>query len=111
MSQYELRKIMMDLPNNINKEQLEGMSGTIQVIFTGEGASNWAVSFKDQTCNVSEGIVENPDLTLRTDAEIGAKIFAGNLDPARAYMLGKLKVSGDLSLGMKITKLFSNLIP
>lgn len=106
MSQFDLRKIMMDLPNQINKEHLEGTSGTIQISFTGEGASNWVVQFKDQICNVFEGSVDNPDLTLRTDAEIGAKIFAGQMDPARAYMLGKLRVSGDLTLGMKIVKLF-----
>ena len=107
MVQFELRKLMMELPNHLNTETLEGTSGTIQVLFSGEGASNWVVSLKDKNCNVYEGKVEKPDLTLRTDADICAKLFTGNLDPMRAYMLGKLKVSGDLTLGMKIIKLLN----
>ena len=108
MSEDEIRRIMLDLPNNFNEEKLEGISGTIQIQFSGEGTSNWILVFKEQMCNVSEGFAENPDLTLRTDAGIGAKIFTGESDPMRAYMLGKLRVSGDLSLGMKITKLLSS---
>jgi putative sterol carrier protein len=31
----------------------------------------------------------------------------GKMDPMRAYMLGKVKVRGDLALGMKLAKLFN----
>ena len=108
MAQFDIRQIMNGLPNSINKEHLGGISGIIQLVLSGEGASTWVITLEDQTCKVLEGSVENPDLTLRTDGETGAKIFAGNLDPMRAYMLGKLKVIGDLNLGMKIAKLFGN---
>jgi putative sterol carrier protein len=65
------------------------------------------IRIEDQTCEVEEGKIDNPDLTIKANAEDGVNVLTGKLDAMRAYMLGKVKVFGDLSLGMKLTKLFN----
>jgi putative sterol carrier protein len=75
-------------------------------MFSGEQASDWVIKIENQTCAVEEGRVDNPDLTIKAEAEDGVNLLTGKLDAMRAYMLGKVKVFGDLSLGMKLMNFF-----
>lgn len=45
------------------------------------------------------------DCTLRLSAANLSKLLAGKLNPATAVMMGKIKVSGDISVAMKLSKL------
>lgn len=106
MAEVEVREVMKMIPNHFNPEKSKGVSGVIQCLFSGKQASEWIITIKDQSCKVEEGRIDNPDLTIRADAEDGVNVLSGKLDAMRAYMLGKIKVFGNLSLGMKITNLF-----
>ncbi len=75
-------------------------------MFSGEQASDWVITIENQTCVVEEGKTNNPALTIKADAEVGVDLLTGKLDAMRAYMLGKVKVFGDLSLGMKLVNFF-----
>ncbi len=106
MSDIDVRQTMLDIPSHFNAEKAKGVSGVVQCMFSGDQASDWVIKIEDQTCQVEEGQATNPDLTLKADAEVGVKVLTGETDPMRAYMLGKVKVFGDLSLGMKLTNFF-----
>ncbi len=106
MAKVNVHQAMHAIPNYFNPEKAQGISGTVQCMFSGEQASNWVITIADQNCEVYEGKVENPDLTIKADAEMGVNILTGKTDAMRAYMLGKIKVFGDLSLGMKLTDFF-----
>jgi len=106
MSDIDVRQIMLDIPNYFNAEKAKGVSGIVQCMFTGNQASDWVIRIEDQECSVDEGTTNNPDLTIKADAEDGVKILTKQMDPMRAYMLGRVKVFGDLSLGMKLTNFF-----
>jgi len=106
MSEIDVRQTMLDIPNHFNAERAEGVSGTVQCVFSGDQASDWVITIKDKQCEVTEGKAADPDLTIKADAEDGVKVLTGQLDPMRAYMLGKVKVFGDLSLGMKLVNFF-----
>ena len=107
MSELDVRQTMMAIPDHFNAEKAKGVSGIVQCMFSGDQASDWVIAIKDQVCKVEEGINPNPDLTIKADADVGVKVLTGAIDPMRAYMLGKVKVFGDLSLGMKLTNLFN----
>ena len=107
MSEVDVSKIMLEIPKHFNPELAKGVSGTIQCVFFGEQVSNWVIDIDDQACTVEEGRADDPDMTIKANAEDGVKILMGEMDPMRAYMLGKVKVLGDLSLGMKLAKLFT----
>jgi len=106
MAETQVHEIMEKIPSYFNSEKSKGISGIVQCVFSGEQASNWTITIKDQTCKIEEGRVDNPDLTIKADAEDGVNVLTGQLDAMRAYMLGKVKVFGDLSLGMRLTNLF-----
>lgn len=106
MADINVQQIMTSIPSYFNAEKAKGVSGVVQCMFSGEQASDWVIKIQDQTCSVEEGKSTNPDLTIKADAEDGVNLLTGKLDPMRAYMLGKIKVFGDLSLGMKLVNFF-----
>lgn len=108
MSETNVAEVMKSIPGYFIAEKAQGMSAIIQCTFSGSQASDWVIKIEDQKCKVEEGIAGDPDLTIRADAVDGAKILSGRLDAMRAYMLGKVKVKGDLSLGMKLPGLFDS---
>jgi len=106
MTEMNVSEIMKTIPNYFVPEKAKSISGVVQCVFSGEQASDWIITIKDQACKVEEGKTDDPDLTIKADAEDGVNVLTGKLDAMRAYMLGKVKVFGDLSLGMKLTNLF-----
>ena len=106
MAEVNVQELMKDIPNHFNPEKAKGITGVVQCIFSGNQASEWVIRFHDQTCEVEEGKVDDSNLTIKEDAQDGVNVLTGKMDAMRAYMLGKIKVFGDLTLGMKLTSLF-----
>lgn len=50
-----------------------------------------------------------PDATLTMDSDAFFNLFSGKLKPTTAYMLGKLKIKGNLQKAMKLEKLMGGL--
>lgn len=107
MAEMEIAKIMREIPKHFNPEMAEGVSASVQCMFSGDQASDWVLEIKNQTCTIKEGKIEAPDISIKADTEDGIKILMQELDPMRAFTLGKVKVNGNLGLGMKLIKLFS----
>lgn len=106
MAEMNVSEMMKAIPEHFNPENAKGVSGVVQCVFSGEQASDWVIRIGDQTCSVEETRIDNPDLTIRADAMDGINVITGKMDAMRAYMMGKIKVFGDLALGMKLTTLF-----
>ena len=107
MAEMEIAEIMREIPKHFNPEMAEGISASVQCLFSGDQASDWLLEIQNQTCTVKEEKIEDPDISIRVDAEDGIKILMQELDPMRAFTLGKVKVNGNLGLGMKLIKLFT----
>ena len=106
MSEIDVRELMTSIPDYFNAEKAKGISAVVQCMFSGEQASDWVIRINDQTCEVEEGKTANPDLTIKADAEDGVNLLTGKMDAMKAFMLGKVKVFGDLALGMKLVDFF-----
>jgi len=65
------------------------------------------LNHKDQTCTVSEGVHDNPTLSLRVTDKNWVALCKGELNAVMAFMTGKLKTKGDIMLAQRMTKLFS----
>lgn len=106
MNDVNVKTLMQEIPEYFNPEKAKGVDGVIQFVYSGDQASEWVMTIKDQTCMVEEGKTDHPDLTIKADAQDGVNVLTGKLDGMRAYMLGKIKVFGDLSLAMKLMNFF-----
>ncbi|KIC20558.1 SCP2 sterol-binding domain-containing protein [Leisingera sp. ANG-Vp] len=52
-------------------------------------------------------IDRDTDCTLRLSPENLTKLLTGKLNPMTAVMMGKIKISGDMSVALKLSKLIT----
>lgn len=89
-----------------NPDAAKGMNKTIQWNISGDDAGKWAFKIADQTCELIEGGVEKPDLTMSMSDKDWIAIAEGKLDAMNAFMMGRVKTQGDVMLAMKIQQVF-----
>lgn len=71
------------------------LGGTVKFVITGEGA----IVIDAAGARAKEGTA---DVTLSANEATFRAIIAGKMDPARAFMTGKLSVDGDMSIAMQL---------
>ena len=98
--------LMSKMPTAFVPEKAQGLDVVLQFKFSGAEPGDWYASIKDGKVDVQQGLHPNPKMTLSADSEDYIKLFTGQLDPMQAFMAGKLKLSGDLNLAMKMTQFF-----
>ena len=94
------------LTNSFIPAEADGIEALIQINI--EGLSNFYISINNNSIEVEEGEDENPGLTLSFDSfETLEKVFSGDQSAAmQAFMQGKVKFSGDMTLGQKLGSVF-----
>jgi putative sterol carrier protein len=99
-------QLMEKMPGAFIPEKAQGVDAAIQFNFTGEEPGEWYAVIKDGKVDVSRGTHPSPRMTLKTNSEDYVKIFTGELDGTQAFMQGKIKLTGDLNLAMKLMQMF-----
>lgn len=94
------------LPQAFIPEKAIGIDSIIQFKFTGSEVSEWYVVIKDGKCDVTKGVHAEPKMTMTVDADSYIKISTGELDATVAFMKGKVKVNGDMSIALKMGQFF-----
>lgn len=98
-----VQEFFAELPSKVDPGKTAGMTNTFA--FEIEDVGTWTVSVNDGAVNVSEGASE-ADCTISASEETLLKIARGEANPTTAYMMGKLKISGDMGAALKLQKLF-----
>ncbi len=98
--------IMSRMPGALVPEKAAGVDAVIQFKFSGAESGDWTATIKDGACQVVRGAAPSPKMTLAADSADYIKIINGELDGMQAYMQGKLKLSGDLNLALKLLGMF-----
>ncbi len=75
-------------------------------LFEIAGEGSWLVDVRDGHVKVREGADQQADVTIRTSGAVFDALASGEQNPMKAYMSGKLKVSGDIAAALKLQKLF-----
>lgn len=96
----------LTLPRAFIAEKAVGIDTIVQFKFTGSEVTEWYVIVKDQKCQATQGLHPNPNMTMTVDADSYIKISTGELDPTLAFMSGKVKVAGDMSVALKMGQYF-----
>ena len=107
MPKTDVREIFSKTPEVFNADAAKGVDAVFQFEITGEGGGSWHVIVKDGTCNVQEGVSENPTVTMTTSGDTWLGIVNKELPGIQAFMSGKLKVTGNIILAQKYQSFFS----
>jgi putative sterol carrier protein len=81
-------------------------SFVVQYEIGGEEGGAYIVEVRDQKYQVTEGNHEAPDVRVSIQAADWLGLHSGQLGSARAYLTGKLKVTGDMKLARKLATIF-----
>jgi putative sterol carrier protein len=92
--------------NNLNPAQAKGVNAVVQLNATGEDGGEYVLTIADGKADMKEGTAETPSVTINVAANDWIAIIGGQLDATKAFMTGKLRISGDLGLMMRFQRMF-----
>ncbi|MEM7422832.1 MAG: SCP2 sterol-binding domain-containing protein [Pseudomonadota bacterium] len=82
------------------KSRISGaLDGSVKFDLSGEGV----IRIVDGEVTTEDG---DADCTITADPDVFKDMFEGELDPTSAYMTGKIKIDGDMSVAMKLGQFF-----
>ncbi|WP_139488713.1 SCP2 sterol-binding domain-containing protein [Brevibacillus dissolubilis] len=91
---------------NANPEPIQGLSLNYQFDLSGDDGGTLQIRIADGQVEYAEGTPYEPVCTLQLSDQNFIKLVNDDLNPTTAFMMGKLKVKGDISLALKLHSLF-----
>jgi len=93
------------------KELIPSINNVYQwnILKDGKNVSVWTCDFKngDGAIHQGEPKTGKPNCILSIEDDIAVEIFSGKLDAMKAFMSGKLKISGNVLAAQKLQKLWA----
>lgn len=73
---------------------------------SGPKGGKWVLDIADKKCELVNGSVPSPTVTISLSDEDWLAIREGKLNSQMAFMQGKLRIAGDMNLAMKLQTMF-----
>ncbi|XP_071039115.1 peroxisomal multifunctional enzyme type 2 isoform X3 [Parasteatoda tepidariorum] len=107
-------KIFMNLGEKLKKNP--DLAASIKTVYqwnilkSGKHVSTWTLDLKNGSGAVYKGTPKHdkPDCTFILEDELFTKIMDGSTDPQRAFMSGKLKITGNVLASQKLQAIWEN---
>lgn len=101
-----LAEVLASIKKRVEEEadpaKLAGLNAVFQFDVTGDEPSIFHAKVADQKAEIVEAAHDDPNVTISMNVDDLAKLVAGELNATSAFMAGKLKIKGDMSLAMKL---------
>jgi len=101
-------EIFQQMPSRFNAQAAQGVNATYQFDLTGDNGGTYHVKIANGACQVEQGAAASPNITITMAAQDYIDMINGKLNPQMAFMGGKLKIKGDMSLALKMQQIFPN---
>lgn len=92
---------------HVDSSKIQGVNGVMLFDLSGEGGGKWTLTLKDNGAKLEDGETTSPNVTFKMAAQDLVAISNGTLNPVSAFMQGKVKVSGDMTLAMRLQSLLA----
>jgi putative sterol carrier protein len=99
-------ELFAQLPEHLDPNTAKGLNATVQFNLSGEDGGRWWVAVHDGRAETGAGSVPNANVTIAMDARDYVDMVVGDLNHQVAFMSGRLQISGDMELAMKLRTLF-----
>jgi multimeric flavodoxin WrbA/putative sterol carrier protein len=103
------RELLGMMPLAFIAEAAAGLDALYQFEVSGEENLVAHLRISKGVCTYHEGPADKPNLIIKTPADVWLKISRGELSGQQAFLEGRYKVEGDMSLLLKMNHLFSRL--
>ncbi len=92
-----------------NPEAATSPNAVYQFNITGDGGGDWALDLtKGKTDGfVIEGKHDSPGATVTVSSEDWLGMLNGSVNPMQAFMSGKIKIDGDMTLAMSLQQVMN----
>jgi len=101
-----IRQTIEGMPLTFNAQAAAGLNVIIQFDVTGEEPGIYHLAIANGECRFHTGPADAPTLTITTPSEVWLQISRGELSGQDALMQGLYEANGDLSLMLKMDRLF-----
>ena len=92
-----------ELPSKLEtNDKVSNIDSVYQFNLTGDHGGSWMIDFTKDSDYVSEGKADDPDVTIEMKDSDFVDMYNGKLPGPQAFMMGKIKISGDMGLAMKL---------
>jgi putative sterol carrier protein len=88
---------------NADPARIGDIDAVILFDLSGDGGGQWTLKLASGSIELEEGETASPSMTLSDFVSM----VNGELNAMAAFMQGKIKVSGDMSLAMKLQSMLS----
>jgi putative sterol carrier protein len=106
MSQISMEEVFSGMVERFNPEAAKDIEAVLQFSLTGHQSGEFFIDVENSTATLVQGVDRSPELLVEIDSEDWIAVVEGRLDGTRAYMSGKMKVTGDMNLLFKLDQLF-----
>lgn len=94
------------MEKSFKPEVVGNLCATYLFDISGTGGGKWTLDIKEGKCELKTGASGTPTVTISISGEDWLAIHKGTLNSQMAFMMGKLRVSGDMGLAMKLQSMF-----
>lgn len=97
------------LPKGIgaNVERARSVNAIYQFDISGDNGGTWVLDLTKDNDWISEGASDSAQCTIQVSADDWVAIMNKELNAMQAFMMGKLRISGDMGLATKLQTVFS----
>ncbi len=99
------KEFLINLPNKVRPEALEGLETTFHFDISGEGGGQVTLYVKDGKCIAEEGLQGDAKCVVSAKEDNLMNVLKGKINPLMAVLTGKLKISNQGEM-LKYAKIF-----
>ena len=94
------------LPLVFQPNQAKSINAVYQFLFTGQEVSQFTVIIANQSCEIHDSLVGQPNLVVKADSKTWIGFLRKERNIVLAILTGKIRVKGDIRLLLKFAKCF-----